>query len=233
VKIISKGKYEVLDHTAEPGKAIERKARICWDSIDKIKEGSAESFVRKLIKRGHMTPLEAAYITVEFSDISIGMTRELNRHRLTSPMEQSTRYVKQDDLHFVISPGKDIKEKFWIDSVNSGWDDEHATIQDIVKVYENVYNALLERGWKKEDARQFLPLGTTTVQNLTCNFRELRHIFELRCNEHAHWEIRNIMKELLTECIERWPCCFEDLSYLLGEKNESSSSIKKNTQKTS
>lgn len=46
----------------DPLEMAEYAARICYDSTDKMKPGSAEPLIRALIKRGHFTPLEHAYV---------------------------------------------------------------------------------------------------------------------------------------------------------------------------
>lgn len=44
---------------------IEYAGRNCWRSEGRITEDSAPRFVRALIRRGHMSPLEFADMTVE------------------------------------------------------------------------------------------------------------------------------------------------------------------------
>ena len=44
---------------------IEYAGRNCWRSEGRITEDSAPRFVRSLIRRGHMSPLEFADMTVE------------------------------------------------------------------------------------------------------------------------------------------------------------------------
>lgn len=44
---------------------IEYAGRSCYRSNDKITETSAEAFVRSLIRRGHLSPLEFADMTAE------------------------------------------------------------------------------------------------------------------------------------------------------------------------
>ncbi len=58
--------YEILDHLDEVSLAvrIESCGRICYKSEDKISEGSAEPFVRGIIKRGHNSVTEMAVITL-------------------------------------------------------------------------------------------------------------------------------------------------------------------------
>ena len=89
------------------------------------------------------------------------------------------------------------------------------SIELMVNLMEQFYSALLEQGWKPEDARQFLPIGTSSQIVVTANFREWRTIFKLRCSPRAHWEIRTVIKKLLRESIKRWPLVFGDLDHLV------------------
>lgn len=53
----------VLD-AKRPIDMVEYAARVCYDSIDKRDQAKTADFVRNLIKRGHCTPLEHAYVRV-------------------------------------------------------------------------------------------------------------------------------------------------------------------------
>lgn len=67
MKIVDAG-YEILDtlNGEEILKKIERVARVCYKSEDKITDGSAEKMVRALIKRGHEAMLEHYSFSVKF-----------------------------------------------------------------------------------------------------------------------------------------------------------------------
>lgn len=67
MKIVDAG-YEILDplNGEEILKKIERVARVCYKSEDKITEGSAEKMVRALIKSNHMAMLEHYSFSVKF-----------------------------------------------------------------------------------------------------------------------------------------------------------------------
>lgn len=55
---IIKPSATVMKHTIDPYKFIEQVGRKCYKSEDKIEEGSAEKFVKNLIKRNHWAMLE-------------------------------------------------------------------------------------------------------------------------------------------------------------------------------
>ena len=89
---IVKAGYEILDtlNGSEILNKIERIARVCYKSEDKITEGSAETMVKALIKRGHEAMLEHYSFSVKFI-VDRGVSHELVRHRLVSFAQESTR----------------------------------------------------------------------------------------------------------------------------------------------
>jgi thymidylate synthase (FAD) len=187
---------------------IERAGRTCYRSEKgEVTTETAEKFVRMLLGRGHETPIEHSLMTVRFTDISIGMTREQNRHRLTAISERSTRYVdydKEGEVGFVPPPGRDLDI-----GVDLG-DGLVLSPRQMADMEERFYRSLRGQGWSPEDARQYLPIGTESEEVVSANFREWRHIFALRTTKPAHWEIRRVIGELLGEVQEIVPGVFAD-----------------------
>ena len=104
MKIVDAG-YEILDNLngEEILKKIERVARVCYKSEDKIIEGSAEKMVRALIKSNHMAMLEHYSFSVKFI-CDRGVSHEIVRHRVASYAQESTRYCnynKSGDVAFI------------------------------------------------------------------------------------------------------------------------------------
>mgnify|MGYP003502574336 FL=1 len=64
--------------------------RTCYRSEGLITDTSAETFVRKLITRGHEAIIEHESISVRFI-CDRGVSHELVRHRLASYAQESTR----------------------------------------------------------------------------------------------------------------------------------------------
>jgi flavin-dependent thymidylate synthase len=64
--ILIKPSFEILACTDEPLKLIERAGRTCYKSEDKITEDSAGKFVEMVSKRGHLSVVEHANMTVRF-----------------------------------------------------------------------------------------------------------------------------------------------------------------------
>ena len=104
MKIVDAG-YEILDtlNGEEILKKIERVARVCYKSEDKITEGSAEKMVRALIKSNHMAMLEHYSFSVKFI-CDRGVSHEIVRPRVASYPDAygaervSITGVQMDDL---------------------------------------------------------------------------------------------------------------------------------------
>ena len=104
MQIVQAG-YEILDDLNGQSilKKIEKIARVCYKSEDKITEGSAERMVRNLIKRGHEAMLEHFSFSVCFT-VDRGISHEIVRHRMASFAQESTRYCnygKSGDVTFI------------------------------------------------------------------------------------------------------------------------------------
>lgn len=105
----------------------------------------------------------------------ISTSRELNRVSPNNIAERSTRYCnyskdKFDNQICICKP-------YYYDNLEIA--DQLAFINRMSE-YEGNYLNRINRGWKPEDAREFLPLCTATEVVYTYNVREWRHIIDLR-----------------------------------------------------
>lgn len=83
VELINAPDYATLLST------VEQAGRTCYKSEDKITDGSAEKFVRNILKRGHEAVIEHASLTVRFT-CDRGVSHEIVRHRLAAYCQEST-----------------------------------------------------------------------------------------------------------------------------------------------
>jgi thymidylate synthase (FAD) len=163
---------------------IERIAKISHASDPCSDISGTKEFVRKLIAWGHESVLEHVSITVDLTT-SRGITHQLVRHRLASFLQESTRYVKYDDQIMVVRPTSMMEESchvHWCKAMQNA---------------ESSYRRLLEMGAKPEVARGVLPTDLASRIVITANLREWRHILRLRLDEHAHPDIRVLMRMIL------------------------------------
>jgi len=193
-----------------PLQLIEIAGRTAYQSRDKITDESAVIFVKTLRDRGHESVLEHSCMTVEFNNVSRGFTHELVRHRLAAYTQESTRYVDESNFLAVIPPDKDADEKLVELNLPDGAKLK-VSFQEWMDLNEQMYRGLRKVGWVPQDARQILPIGIKSQIVMTANFREWRHIFKLRTASSAHWEIRRVMTNILSDVKKRVPVIFNDL----------------------
>lgn len=105
----------------------------------------------------------------------ISTSRELNRVSPNNIAERSTRYCNysKDKFNNQIC----ICKPYYYDNLEIA--DQLAFINRMSE-YEGNYLNRISRGWKPEDAREFLPLCTATEVVYTYNVREWRHIIDFR-----------------------------------------------------
>lgn len=193
--------------TQDVYKTIEKVARTCYKSEDKITNTSAERMVKTLIKSGHEAMIEFFDITVKFVT-DRGVSHEIVRHRVASYAQESTRYCNYTGEKF----GSELTfiRPTWYDKTSFN---THGGFEKHLENTEQLYFALLDQGYSPQDARQILPNALKTEINVKMNLREWRHFFNLRCHHTAHPDIQVLAKDLLTQLYDKLPVVFEDLYF--------------------
>lgn len=235
---IVKPSHRILNKISEGGidelKLIEECARTSYRSEDRITEDgeSAKKMVKKLINNGHESCLEHSSMSVIFV-CDRAIANELERHRLASFTQESTRYVNvkaeklgADGEMQVILPkdlqkgydfwrklNSDSGEKIKISDYDAMEYFKYLEFKDSVEYDETKYENMVSNKIPPEIARSVLPLSLATKVAMTANYREWRHIFKLRCEEHAHPDMRDLMIPLLHEAKQRIPVVFDDIPY--------------------
>ena len=251
-------------------KQVERAARLCYKSEDKVTEDSYKKFINMLNNKCHNSPFEhgtvyltfappvaewkaekykrnayskvrnngrgIVYITTNYRVIkengwkedlqylceptkyhekrisvhittSIGISRELNRHRCHSICEESTRYCNyskdkfDNELTFIIPN--------WVNTHCPSKENEGPSIADMewstaMMNAEASYFNLLREGWKPQQARDVLPLATKTELIHTAFESNWKEFFKLRCSPAAHpmmQELTNKIKNVVEQAI--------------------------------
>lgn len=124
------------------------------------------------------------------------------RHRIAAYSQESTRYCNYSKDKFgreitVIRP-LFLKEgtkryQYWLRGCKDA---------------ESAYFDMLDDGATPQEARSVLPNSLKTEIVMTANLREWKHVFELRCAEQAHPQIRQLMIPLRDEMIKILPEIF-------------------------
>ena len=189
---------ELLSVTPNAEKVIEQAGRTAYQSFDKQKEGSEKEFIKMLIKKGHLSVLEHAYATFRIKGVSRALTHQLIRHRLCSFTQKSQRWVSESGFNYITPDSVKTNER-----AKEVYDFFMALVKD-------TYNALIDLGIPKEDARFVLPNATETEIVVTANLREWRHIILLRGSKSAQWEIRRLAIKILEILKQYVPTVFVD-----------------------
>lgn len=204
-----KPSFEIISVTDDAISLLERAYRTCYQSEPK---GHPEEFLTAKIKMGHLSPLEHASMTVVFV-CDRGVSHELVRHRLMSPSQESTRYcIYLKGVKFIdIREGIDLDPKMVAKLSHKGIEDIVAEWTAAMEDAERHYTNMLGFGATPQIARSVLPNSTKTQIVVTANFREWRHIFELRTSSAAHPQMRQLMSPLLEKSKKMFPCIFGDI----------------------
>ena len=208
MRVINAG-YEIISdlNGSEILKHIERCARVCYKSEDRITDGSAEKMVAALIRSGHEAMLEHYSFTVKFI-CDRGVSHELVRHRIASFAQESSRYCCYAKDKF----GKEltfINPCFWEPD-----SDNYARWFHEMDESEKTYLAMIENGATPEQARDILPTSIKTEIVMTANLREWRHFFKLRAEGvtgKPHPQMLEITIPLLKELKHKIPVVFDDI----------------------
>lgn len=122
-------------------------------------------------------------VTILFTMDRIG-SQSFCRHRTLSFAQESTRWCNY------------VREKFGseISIITPCWLKEEDTdeYEQDMKVVEKLYFKWLEKGYKAEEARAFLPFGLKTEIVMTGFVDAWEHFFELRSDKHAHSQAREL-----------------------------------------
>ena len=186
-------KVELLNDLSKAVNIIHTACRTCYSSkspLELIKQEPNLELILKIARSGHLSTFEHIICNFAIEGVSRSLLAQLTRHRICSFSVQSQRYCKMDN-NFVIPEAL-------------GGENKEITGM-ILKEIMCCYNALIENGVKKEDARAILPNATCTNLVMTCNLRELIHICNLRLCKRAQTEIRELADLMRKEVIKQLP----------------------------
>lgn len=151
------------------------------------------------------TKFHTKRVTVNFIT-NIGVSREFNRHRVNSIVEESTRYCNyskdkfNNSLNIVLPQWLFYTEEYnyvlkhqnnplakYLEDINNNEDDELLEKYSDVDFYlaaitfaEYFYMMLIKKGWTAQKAREVLPLATKTQLIHTAFIDDWKHFILLR-----------------------------------------------------
>jgi thymidylate synthase (FAD) len=181
---------------------------------------NAKRYFDNLSSSGHGSVYEHATLTLLCYGISRSNTHEIVRHRAGTAFSQlSQRFVSGKVLRFVERPEyqqhpalhKSFEER--IDRAAR----EYEEIADELGSLQSEGSQLLSADAKtdrrkrvQQTARSVLPNETETLLVLSANIRSWRHMIEMRTDEHAESEIRDLFFRIFLCLRQAEPLLFED-----------------------
>lgn len=161
---------------------IERAARTCTQTGD---GADSTGFVERLVKRGHLSPLEFGYAEVVV-ECDRAIQQELTRHRHASFNIESTRWIdyRKKPLRFVTKPpeGMDVP------------DEAVKVLERLCGYCASVYEQLLDMGVPRDYARKALPLATASRMRMAGNLRTWFELLPKRLGATVHPEAREVAR---------------------------------------
>lgn len=166
-------------------------------------------FVQRRMLTEHTTPLEQAVFQFTISGVSRVFTHQFVRHRVgMSVGQQSGRYTDPLDtgVFEYVEPAS-FAGKIETNRLDSG---TGAFFKRAIGLYE----AAVDAGVPREDARFLLPNCQATNLTVTINFTALQHMCDIRLCTLAQWEFRKVVALMRAEVKRHVP----ELARFLGPK---------------
>ena len=195
----------------------EAAGRLCYMSFAKPRPGGNAAYLGHIKEVGHGSVLEHSVWNFIVTGVSRSFTHELIRHRAGFGYSQlSQRYVDESAADFVepdcIGDDPELHE-VWRSAVEHAQEAYVKLVEGLQRKFEGVEDKTLRRKMARQAARSALPNATETKIFVTANARSLRHFIELRCNEHAETEIREVAAMMLDILKKEAPNLFGDYEF--------------------
>lgn len=194
-------------------------ARAAWVSNhgEDAREKDGErvgGLIRFLYKNKHMSPFEHGSFTF-FIDCPIFVAREFHRHRTFSYNEVSARYTELSPKFYVPSEERPLVQEGKVGSYTfvAGSEEQKQKVSKAVRTVYGLawlsYRVMKKMGVANEVARIVLPVGIYTQFYATVNPRNLMHFLELRNDEQALYEIREVAMQMERIFAEAMPLTYD------------------------
>lgn len=196
---------ELLSST--PLSVLVKAIRTCWDSFDKgdnLGQKDLELIDRVCNQYKHESVSEHIVFSFNIEGISRMVLQELTRHRIASLSVKSTRYcLKQlakekpfwnfeDETPVLGAISRSRKYINYPSGKESSYDEINPQLVQL-----EILRAQLLNIKNSDKAKYYLPESYKTNLVWTINARSLKNFLNLRLSRSAHYEIRELAKEIL------------------------------------
>lgn len=168
-----------------------------------------QEFLNEKAYRGHFGVFEHKSPAFFVEGLSRVAMAQLTRHRHLSFDVQSQRYVNFQEKDPVIPPAFETDGYISHPTTAGGYNGWDEALKAHWTASLNFYQAALNDGQAKEDARFFLPQATPVNLTMSGNNRALMHMIDLRNNQKAQWEAQQFAQKVSDELFEYAPKTFQ------------------------
>jgi thymidylate synthase (FAD) len=183
----------ILEASCADDLSVVNSARVSFAKYSEEYNGRDEKLLRFLMDQRHGTPFEHNYLRFRVR-APMFVFWEWKRHRVASYNVESARYVELRPDFYIpetsrVQRGKPGKYTFEIGNVGQDtWLKEKLTEHSEQSF--QLYQAAIDGGIAKEQARIFLPTNIYVEFIFSVNARSLMNFLSLRNHDSAMWEIQ-------------------------------------------
>lgn len=227
IPVLDKGYCRLVDWLGTDQRIVEA-ARVSYKSPSKG-EVEDKKLLHYLFKNRHTSPFEQCSIVYNIK-LPLFVQGQFVRHRTQKLNQMSARYTEMPDEFYIPKSwrAQDKKNKqgsvegsnwnpkidreyFDAGLMGDGWNDILATeaLSDFCEQSYDLYQKMIDAGIAKEMARMILPQNLYTEIYTQFDLHNLMHLFRLRLDPHAQWEIRQYAQAIYDIFKELYPWCAE------------------------
>lgn len=210
------GQVALIEHKGTD-KTVVNAARVSFGKENKKPLNEKDKkLIKYLLENHHTSPFEHCVVTFKFT-VPLFVRSQIMRHRTFSYSEISRRYTSENIQFFIPKTFRGQSLKNLQGSANEiepkmgSYSNLSASelIQDHCIASYNLFEALLNAGVCREQARMVLPTNLYTQFYGTVNLHNLFHFLDLRLNKRAQKETREAAEGCLKIVRELYPVCVE------------------------
>ena len=184
---------ELIASMCNAEQIIAEAASVCYNSKPRdVKR------IKRLKQVGHLSTFRFASAVFKISNISIACQNQIVRSKHLDFLVESKRYVSAANRGFVM-PNVDKESQ--------------KEIEAFVEAAGALYDRLVAKGIKKEDARSILPANTMTNMYITGNFQAWVDFLKLRVSSSAQEEIRTVAIYIWSTLAVNFPLVFKNMQF--------------------
>jgi len=205
--MLDHGHVRVVDYMGDDA-AIVQAARVSYGAGTK-KVHEDRGLIRYLLRNAHTTPFEMCKLKLHIR-VPMDCWRQWIRHRTASVNEYSTRYSEAISDQQTTLPGEWRRQATINKQGSAGFLDEEtgrmlsSEEDQFQSSARELYQARIDSGVAREQARKDLPLSTYTEAYWSIDLHNLLHFLHLRMDHHAQYEIRQYATLIGEEIVARW-----------------------------